>query len=104
MSFYGLIQLIMLMEGLMDRVNYPQRSEEPRAFRKKEAQPVPAAGGGAKPLATFRVSVLFRQNASWQGTLLWTERAVDAQFRSVLELIRLLDSALTEELEGTYDR
>ena len=71
---------------------------------KKEAQPVPAAGGGAKPLATFRVSVLFRQNASWQGTLLWTERAVDAQFRSVLELIRLLDSALTEELEGTYDR
>lgn len=50
--------------------------------------------GEQKPLATFQLSVLFRQNASWQGRLTWLERAEEARFRSVLELVGLLDSAL----------
>ena len=38
--------------------------------------------------------ILFRQNASWQGELLWMEKNARQSFRSVLELITLMDSAL----------
>ena len=46
-------------------------------------------------LATFQSTVLFRQNASWQGSLIWREKELDAPFRSVLELIGLIDNALS---------
>ena len=98
-AFSGLTQLLMAMEDLMDQGNCPQRGEEPRSFQRGEQQLRPAGPAGDKPLAVFRINVLFRQNASWQGTLVWMDRRMDAQFRSVLELIRLMDSALTADLE-----
>ena len=52
-------------------------------------------------MATFQLRVLFRQNASWQGSLIWVDQRMDAQFRSVLELVRLMDSALTMKEECT---
>ena len=48
-------------------------------------------------VATFAVRVLFRQNASWQGSILWVEGDREESFRSVLELIFLLDSAAGAE-------
>lgn len=94
--FSSLSHLLIIMEELMDRENYPQRGEEPRAFSRTETQPfAPGDPAGESPLATFQIKILFRQNASWQGTLIWTDRELDAQFRSVLELIRLIDSALS---------
>lgn len=98
-AFSSLSQLLMAMEEQMDQVNYPQRGEEPRAFRPSGTAVLAGARPEGEPIATFRIRVLFRQNASWQGTLLWTDQSMDAQFRSVLELIRLLDSALTSNLE-----
>ena len=47
--------------------------------------------------ATFEMRVLFRQHASWQGELLWLEKNTRQSFRSVLELITLMDSALRAE-------
>ncbi len=95
-AFSSLVHLLMIMEGMMDRENFPQRGEEPRSFGRKEPQQFAAGDqNGESPLATFQIRVLFRQNASWQGTLIWTDRGLDAQFRSVLELIRLIDSALS---------
>ena len=46
--------------------------------------------------ATFIVQVQYRQNATWQGQVTWSERNVTKHFRSALELIKLIDSA-TEE-------
>jgi len=46
-------------------------------------------------VATFRLRVIFRQHTSWQGTLLWQDERQEESFRSVLELIHLIDSALT---------
>ena len=43
---------------------------------------------------TFVVRILNTQNATWQGTVTWTERRVSRNFRSALELLRLLDSAV----------
>lgn len=98
-TFRGLTQLLMTMEDLMDQSNDPQRGEEPRSFQHSEQPLRPAGPVSNKPLAVFRINVLFRQNASWQGTLVWMDRKMDAQFRSVLELIRLMDSALTADSE-----
>lgn len=42
---------------------------------------------------TFNISVLFRKNATWQGTLKWVEGGREVTFRSALELIKLIDGA-----------
>lgn len=47
--------------------------------------------------ASFIVRVTSRQNATWQGSISWTERGVTKHFRRALELIKLIDSALDEE-------
>ena len=47
--------------------------------------------------ASFIVRVTSRQNATWQGSISWTERGVTKHFRSALELIKLIDSAVDEE-------
>ncbi len=44
--------------------------------------------------ATFALRFLFRQNASWQGTIIWSEGKQEKNFRSVLELLLLMDSVL----------
>ena len=44
--------------------------------------------------ATFAVKILFRQNASWQGSITWLDGKMEQSFRSVFELILLMDNAL----------
>lgn len=49
----------------------------------------PTAGQGS-----FLIQVLSQQNSTWQGTVTWTSTQETQPFRSVLELIKLIDSAL----------
>ena len=46
---------------------------------------------------TFVVEVVDQQNASWQGSVNWVNTGKKEHFRSALELIRLIDSALESE-------
>jgi len=46
---------------------------------------------------TFVVQVRYRQHATWQGKVLWAEKNETKQFRSELELLKLIDSALDED-------
>ena len=46
---------------------------------------------------TFVVRILNTQNATWQGTVTWTDGKRMESFRSALELIRLIDSTLQEK-------
>lgn len=48
-------------------------------------------------LATLRLRVMFRQNASWQGNIKWVEEELEENFQSVLELMLLIDSVFDEE-------
>jgi len=50
--------------------------------------------GGSK--CTFEITVKFRQNATWQGHILWEEKNQRQNFRSVLEMLKLMDEALTD--------
>lgn len=95
--FHSTIELLCLLEALMDQTNLPQRSEESRLFR-----PTAQFAGGdgtavreKEPVtACFQISVMFRQNATWQGSLFWVDQGMEAHFRSVLELLGLINSAL----------
>ena len=98
-SFQSLTQFLTKMEQLLDSMHLPQSFTAARAF----APPPELKSGGppkAEPqegrLATFAVRILFRQNASWQGSVTWLEDGLEQSFRSVLELILLMDSALKE--------
>ena len=102
-SFHSLTQLLVGMEHILDSANFPQsftavRSFSPMSELKLES---PADGKFRKgSLATFVVKVLFRQHTSWQGSVTWVEQKSEQSFRSVLELILLMDSALGGSQEG----
>lgn len=102
--FGSLICMLQLVESMLDTVGFPKRSMERRAFDSEaDRQPIetaPPQGAPQTPVATFRLRVLFRQNATWEGDLVWVDRRVSAEFRSVLELIGILDSALG----GVYEQ
>lgn len=99
--FRSAIELLCRLERLMDQANLPQRSEESRVFwpeaQHTEEEAGTAAGGKTPVIACFQLSVIFRQNATWQGSLFWVDRGLEAHFRSVLELLNLMNSALSAE-------
>ena len=46
--------------------------------------------------ADFEIEILFRQNYSWQGKLRYLRTGQEAVFRSVLELLIQLETALAQ--------
>lgn len=52
-------------------------------------------------LATFVVNVQYRQNATWQGKIVWANKEIDCTFRSALEMIKLMDQALESAVPTT---
>jgi len=46
---------------------------------------------------SFLVKIRYRQNSSWQGTVQWIETGKTQNFKSCLELIRLMDIAANTE-------
>ncbi len=125
-SFSSLFRAFEAMEQLYDDLQFPQASTRYRNFRKngrnsrdrkkqqkerwewlendrKEIQKVETFNQvteqrGEK--ATFVVRVTHRQNSSWQGEVTWVEQQRKERFRSVLELVKLMDSALHAEEEN----
>ena len=95
--FQSLTQFLKTMEETMDEMVFPRAFNETRIFS-PSLKPDLACTDDTTPtgkLATFGLRVLFRQNASWQGSISWMEGRQEESFRSVLELILLMDNALT---------
>lgn len=94
--FHSLSQFVVKMESFLDQAQTPQAFTKPRTFSRilhPEAGSIShSTGKGAK--MTFELHVIFRQHTSWQGVLVWKEKKLQHNFRSVLELILLMDSAL----------
>lgn len=99
--FKSMSQFLTQMEDLLDQMQFPQAFTAVRTFsmRPVEAMSFEDSDKAKETgrLATFVVRVLFRQNASWQGSLTWEDTGQEENFRSALELIFLMDSALTCE-------
>jgi len=45
---------------------------------------------------TFEINVKFMQNSTWQGQIHWVEKNKKQNFRSALEMLKLMDEALAE--------
>lgn len=101
-TFESMVQFLTEAENLFDSMNFPQSYEAKRRFT---AFPSPEAGTEAGQedakgkRGTFLIRILFRQHSSWQGIVTWTEGRGEQAFRSVLELILLIDSALNSRRE-----
>ncbi|MEG0997839.1 MAG: hypothetical protein RSB05_05420 [Clostridiales bacterium] len=108
MVFQNIISVILAFDSFIDSQNFPQASTERRTFNnhklsKKEVlsmeknNEVKSNHIGKPPIddkAVFIVEVDYRQNATWQGSVVWVEANEKKQFRSALELIMLMTSAL----------
>lgn len=118
--FQSSMQLIFLLEELYNELNFPQSSTETRSFisiqtnylltkqrvqqlreqvitaRKQEKQALLKQQEKQEeiPLATFILSLQYSANSSWQGSISWKKMNYTVQFRSLLELLHLLDEAL----------
>lgn len=51
--------------------------------------------------SNFLVRIQFRQNASWQGTIQWLDKRQTKHFRSMLEMMMLIQDALEKEEAGS---
>lgn len=101
--FENLTQLLFTMENLMDEMGYPRASVQTRGFKGVPERLARASvakqlllSPNQEAIATFKVKVLFRQGASWQGRVSCTDTGDEISFRSALELIKLMDSALPQ--------
>jgi len=102
-KFENLMQLLLIIEGVLDETGFPKATTEKRRFnafepvgkdQKAVAEQHDFSTKKGK-LASFRLRIMFRQNASWQGSLAWLENNADEPFRSALEMTMLMDSALS---------
>ena len=51
--------------------------------------------GGFGPM-TFVIRIMFRRNATWQGTICWKEKRRQVSFRSFLEMLLLMQEAVAD--------
>lgn len=56
-----------------------------------------------KDKGTFIVKIHDCQNATWQGSVLWVEEQKEQYFRSALELLKLIDGAISEDEENSAE-
>lgn len=105
MVFENVMQMITMIERISDSLFFPQKAMQLRQFADCD-QPedkttfdfVTTSDFSEKfPLATFELEIIFRQNASWQGNIVYAENSLSSSFRSVLELLSLMDSVLSEK-------
>lgn len=104
-SFSSLSQFLMKMESMLDDTKAPQAYTQLRSFggiRPMEETPLPANASRQGAAATFELQILFRRHTSWQGLLRRTGEPAEYSFRSVLELITLMDSALRSQDRFRY--
>ena len=96
--FNSLTQFLLEVEQALDAMDFPRSFNKMRRFS-EHSLPNPScekAEFGKGKLATFSIRIIFRQNSSWQGLLRWWEWGEERSFRSVLELIMLMDDALNK--------
>lgn len=117
--FNGMMDFVSKADDLMDEWDFPQRGLAPRVFKKSSRDD--SVGYKKKPhsdklpieiiseqngvrnvqnkkgkLGTFVIQVAFRQDATWQGHVIYQEKNEKLDFISALELIKLMDKALSE--------
>ena len=108
--FRGIGQMTLRMEQLYDWLRFPYPGTNSRSFgeeKKLERQTEERIKTMTDEellskhgdIGTFIVRVQHRQNSSWQGRITWMEEDRTIQFRSVWEMIKLIESAVDQVSE-----
>lgn len=99
-SFESLSDFLLKTEQVLDEMEFPKAFTTTRTFTTPPKKPPRSPDSHCRTgeLATFALRILFRQNASWQGSVTWLENKQEQSFRSVLELVFLFDNALTQKI------
>ena len=103
--FSGIGQMVLRMEKLYDYLRFPYPGTNSRTFgeekkltrlteERKKIMSDDALLSKHGDIGTFIVRVQHRQNSSWQGRITWMEEDKTVQFRSVWEMIKLIESAV----------
>ncbi len=93
------------LEQLYDSLNFPHPTTDSRTFDKGERQTEIRQErtrvmkdeellGRHGELGTFIIRVQHRQNSSWQGRITWMDQNRTVYFRSIWEMIKLVEGAL----------
>jgi hypothetical protein len=101
-KFANLMQLLLVIENIINDTGFPKATTEERRFHsfQHEEKEMEAINGDIDfsmkkgKLGTFKLKVMFRHNASWQGSVAWMEGNNEEPFRSALEFLMLMHSAL----------
>lgn len=56
-----------------------------------------------KETETFVIHITQTENASWQGQVLWANKNISKNFRSALELIKMIDQVVSSEKTSQND-
>lgn len=104
--FLNSAMLFSEVEQFYDIIGYPQAAMRTRNFIEREREKIPAKEHMTViydsqtlmqfrgKLATFLVGVTSRQNASWQGDVVWMEQKIRKHFCSDMELVVFVDDAV----------
>ena len=60
--------------------------------------------GSGRQKGTFIVKVDYCQNGTWQGEVVWADENKKERFRSMLELVKLMDEALAKGQEVSFEK
>ena len=98
------VDLLVRMEELFNELNFPFPGNNERHFINKNSQiereemvkvmkdeEMLSMHGD---LGTFIIRVQHRQNSSWQGRITWVEQDKTLYFRSIWEMMKLIDEAM----------
>ena len=103
--FSNMDEVLFYMEKLYDYLKFPYPTTNTRSFL---AEPLKKGPGEERikimkdeellsqhgDLGSFIIRVQHRQNSSWQGRITWMEQDKTLYFRSIWEMIKLIDSAV----------
>lgn len=56
-----------------------------------------------KETETFVIHITQTENASWQGQVLWANKNISKNFRSALELLKMIDQVVSHEKTSQND-
>jgi hypothetical protein len=100
LKFKNLMQLIEAIDASIKSIGFPDEYSTIRRFSAGVDRVAPDSGADRDfvpengRLATFLIKIIFLKNATWQGTITWVENGAEENFRSMREMIYLMDSAL----------
>ena len=102
--------MLLKMEGFYDDMKFPFPGNNERHFVERKEIPVMKEEMTRVmedeemldmhgDLGTFIIRVQHRQNSSWQGRITWVEEDKTLYFRSVWEMMKLIEEALKDHKE-----